>query len=85
MHDAAADLSIDDHRVHAHAAILQGRIAQDRDMPGGWIDLDLRDMAGVGIGQRLGLPFDVGFKCRIDAGGEGIAGRTLQHARQFCQ
>ena len=55
LHHAAVALPLDDHRVHHGPEIVHQRIAHDRDHAGLRIDLDLRDMAAVGVGRRRGL------------------------------
>jgi hypothetical protein len=58
LRDAAMDLPLGQHRVHQVAEIVHDGVAHDLRVPGLPVDLDLGDMAAVGIGparQRLVL------------------------------
>ena len=52
LRHAALHLALQQQRVDDHAEIVDDEIAQDRDMPGLGVDLDLADMAAIGKGRR---------------------------------
>ena len=52
LRDAALHLAAQQQRVDDRAEIVDDEIAQDLDMPGLGVDLDLADMAAIGKGRR---------------------------------
>ena len=76
VHDAAEHLALDHHRIDHAPAVVHHDIARDRDMAGADIDLDLADMAAVGVGHRVGLEVDGGGKPRRHVAGQ----RKARHA-----
>ena len=55
--NAALDLAFDQHRIDGGAAIMRGGDAQDFDLAGLVVDVDLGDLRGVDVGrERLALP-----------------------------
>ena len=56
LHDAALHLALHNDRVHDIAEIPHHRIAHDRRDTRLRVDLDLADMATVGIGRRASAP-----------------------------
>ena len=85
VRDAAVDLALDHHRIDQHAGVLHRDVAQDFHLAGLDVDLDLGDVAGVGVGQRIGAVHDVGFEAGIDAGRKAVARRALQDARDLAR
>ena len=63
-------LAVDHHRIDQRAGILQRDIAQDAHAAGLDIDLDLGDVTGIGIGERIGAPVDVGVEPGLDVRAE---------------
>src|SRR5207249_7284483 len=54
LRDAAADLALDDHRIHQGAAVVLDDVLQDREVPGVDVDLDDRGVAAAGEGGVRG-------------------------------
>src|SRR4029434_5220130 len=54
LHDAAMELALEQRLVEHAAAVVCRRIAQDVDLAGVGVDLDLGDMRSARIGARRG-------------------------------
>ena len=85
MRDSAAYLALDDHRIDQDPGVLQGDVIDQLHPAGFGIDLDLGDMASIGIGQRIGAPVHIGIEARRDVRREAIAGRAFEDARKLAQ
>ena len=59
LHHAAVELALDDHRIDDGAEIVDRRVSHHLDDAGFGIDLDLGDVAAVGIGGRARSVADV--------------------------
>ena len=79
------ELALDHHRIDQRAGVLQRVIAQDAHRPGLDIDLDLRDLTAIGVGEVVDAELAVGLEPRLDAGRKGIARRAAQDARQLAE
>ena len=85
MRDAAAHLAVDHHRIDQGSGVLQRHVVEEPDAAGLEVDLDLGDVAGIGIGERIGAPIDVGLEAGIDVRREAVAGRALEDARELAE
>ncbi len=85
MRDTAAYLAVNQHGIDEGARVLQRHVVQKLDAAGVGIDLDFRDMAGIGVGERVGAPIDIGVEARLDVRREAIAGRAFEDAREFTE
>src|SRR5262249_23176905 len=47
------------------------------------IDLDLGDMAGVGVSEGVGAPVDIALETRLEACREAVARRALENTREL--
>ncbi len=54
LRDAAVDLALEADRVHHRADIVDDDVADDLERTGIGVDLDLADMAAVGVGVVVG-------------------------------
>ena len=52
LRDGAVDLAVDEHRIDHAPAILDDHVLQDLQLAGRRLDLDLRDVRRVGVGQE---------------------------------
>ncbi len=83
MRDSAARLAVDDHGIHLHAVIVQREIAQDADLAGFDIDLDLGHMTSIGISEVIDAEGGARFQSRIEARWEAIARPAAQGPREL--
>ena len=72
VHDAAVHLTVDQHRVDRVAAVVDGDVAEQLDLPGLWIEVDDRRVRAEREHEVLGLPERRRLETRLHALGDPV-------------
>ena len=75
LDDAAVDLTFDDQRVDLVAAIVNRRIVDQADLPGGLVDFDDGDVAAEGEGEVHRVIGHLGLQVGFHPVGQVVSGK----------